>query len=81
MKNATNDRFNASANACSVLNLEDTLDSCDSAAQTTRLSRSTSSTFKARRIELKYQRIDLDASRDLAGAKANAAEGKAEADA
>ena len=70
------DKFNASSNACSGLNLEDTLDSSDSASQTTRRSRSTS-TFKARQIELEYQRIELEASRDLARAKANAAAAEA----
>ena len=73
------DKFNASSNACSGLNLEDTLDSSDSASQTTRRSRSTSSTFKARQIELEYQRIELEASRDLARAKANAAAAEAKA--
>ena len=71
------DKFNASSNACSGINLEDTLDSSDSASQTTRRSRSTSSTFKARQIELEYQRIELEASRDLARAKANAAAAEA----
>ena len=77
------DKFNASSNACSGLNLEDTLDSSDSASQTTRRSRSTSSAFKARQIELEYQRIELEASRDLARAKAvaEAAEAKAVAEA
>ena len=73
------DKFNASSNACSGLNLEDTLDSSDSASQTTRRSRSTSSTFKVRQIELEYQRIELKASRDLARAKANAAAAEAKA--
>ena len=63
----------------SGLNLEDTLDSSDSASQTTRRSRSTSSTFKARQIELEYQRIEIEASRDLANAAAAEAKAVAEA--
>ena len=73
------DKFNASSNACSGLNLEDTLDSSDSASRTSRRSRSTSSTFKARQIELEYQRIELEASRDLARAKAVAEAAEANA--
>ena len=42
------DKFNASSNACSGLNLENTLDSSDSASQTSRRPRSTSSRLHLR---------------------------------
>ena len=65
-------KINPDSNACFGLNLEDALDISDSASQTTKCSWSTSSTFKARQIELEYQRIELEASRDLVKAKAKA---------